>query len=357
MMDFVYEALPGRVLFGEGSLHRVPHEIDSLGAQRVMLIASGSSKPLADLLADLLEERVVARIDAVNPHVPAADVEAARQLAAGTSTEAVVTIGGGSAIGLGKNIALEIPVKHLTVPITYSGSEMTPIHGMTVDGLKRIGRDSRAKPHTVIYDSELGRALPMRVTAGSVMNAMAHCVEALYAERRNPVTSSMARDGLGALQHGLGRVIADQFDPAGRSSMLFGAFLAGTALGSVGMAIHHKICHVLGGTFGLAHGDANAVMLPHVVTANAAAEPEVVLEIAGVLETPDPAARLFDLAASAGAPSSLARLGLTVADLDRAAEIVAENPGFNPRPVDRAWVRQLLQRAFDGERPTAAGPA
>ena len=256
---------------------------------------------------------------------------------------------------MGKNIALEIPIKHLTVPITYSGSEMTPIHGMTVDGFKRTGRDSRAKPHTVIYDSKLCRGLPMRVTAGSVMNAMAHCVEALYAERRNPVTSSMAKEGLRALQRGLDRVIGDHSDPAGRSSMLFGAFLAGTALGSVGMAIHHKICHVLGGTFGLAHGDANAVILPHVLAANAAAEPEVVREIAGILDATDPAARLFDLASSAGAPSTLAQLGMTGADLDRAADIVVRNPGFNPRPVDRGWVRRLLQGAFEGERPTASG--
>lgn len=352
MKPFVYEALAGRVVFGDGALKEVPKELDSLGAGTVMLIASGSSKPLADSLADLMGDRVVARIDQVNPHVPIEDVQEARRLAVDSSTEGVVTIGGGSTIGLGKNIALEAPVRHLTVPITYSGSEMTPIHGVTINGFKRTGRDSRAKPHTVVYDPELGRGLPMAVTAGSVMNAMAHCVEALYAERRNPVTTSMALEGLTALHSGLARVVSDRFDPEGRASLLFGAFLAGTALGSVGMAIHHKICHVLGGTFGLAHGDANAVVLPHVVAANAVAEPEVVADIARVLGVADPAAGLFEIAASAGAPSSLAQLGMNAMDLDRAADIVTEHPGFNPRPVDRAWIRQLLEDAFEGRKPT-----
>ena len=353
MKPFVYEALPGRVIFGDGSLKEVPQELDSLEARSVMLIASGSSKPLADSLADLMGDRVVARIDQVNPHVPIEDVEEARRLAVDSSTEGVVTIGGGSTIGLGKNIALEAPVRHLTVPITYSGSEMTPIHGVTINGFKRTGRDSKAKPHTVVYDPELGRGLALAVTAGSVMNAMAHCVEALYAERRNPVTSSMAREGLTALHSGLVRVVSDGFDREGRASLLFGAFLAGTALGSVGMAIHHKICHVLGGTFGLAHGDANAVVLPHVVAANAVAEPEAVADIAGVLGVTDPAAGLFELAASAGAPSSLAQLGMKKVDLDRAAAIVIEHPGFNPRPVDGIWIRELLEEAFEGKKPTA----
>ncbi len=270
-----------------------------------------------------------------------------------SSSEGVVAIGGGSAIGLGKNVALALPIKHLAIPTTYSGSEMTPIHGVTGDGLKRTGRDPRAKPHTVVYDPDLTKSLPMGVTAGSVMNAMAHCVEALYAEHRNPVTSMMAMEGLRALQSGLARVVSDESSRDGRTSLMFGAFLAGSALGAVGMAIHHKICHVLGGTFGLSHGDANAVILPHVVAANAAAEREVVAAIGGALGMADPAEGLFDVAASAGAPSSLAQLGMEENDLDRAVAIVLENPGFNPRPVDRVWIRQLLDDAFLGKKPVA----
>lgn len=355
MNSFVYEALPGRVVFGDGALQKVPSEVDALGARAVMLIASGSSKPLADSLTDQMRDRVVARIDQVNPHVPIEDAEEARRIAVSSSAQAVITIGGGSAIGLGKAIALEAPVKHLTVPITYSGSEMTPIHGVTVDGLKRTGKDPKAKPHTVVYDPVLSRGLSMGVTAGSVMNAIAHCVEALYAEHRNPVTSLMAMEGLRALNSGLARVVSDRFDPDGRASLLFGACLAGTALGSVGMAIHHKICHVLGGTFGLAHGDANAVVLPHVVAANAAAEPAVIADIAEVLGVPDAATGLYELAAAAGAPTSLAHLGMEAKDLDRVADIVVEHPGFNPRPVERAWIRELLEDAFKGKKPAATG--
>jgi alcohol dehydrogenase class IV len=185
------------------------------------------------------------------------------------------------------------------------------------------------------------------------MNAAAHCVEALYAEQRNPVTALMAIEGLKALRAGLNRVVADRIDLVGRTSLLYGAFLGGAALGGVGMAIHHKICHVLGGTFGISHGDANAVILPHVVAANARAEPGVMAHIARVLGVADPAAGLFEMAVAAGAPSSLTELGMYEHDLDRAADIVLENPGFNPRPVELGWIRQLLDDAFLGRKPMA----
>ena len=355
MNGFVYDAVGGRVVFGDGSVRAVPDELEALGARTTMIIASGSSRSAADALHEQMGDRVVARIDQVNPHVPLVDIERARNLAATSSSEAVVSIGGGSAVGLGKNIALALPVKHLAVPTTYSGSEMTPVHGHTADGVKRSGRDPQAKPNTVVYDPELSRALPMAVTAGSVMNAMAHCIEALYAERRNPVTSSIATEGLRALRSGLVRVVSDQHDRDGRTSLLYGAFLAGTALGAVGIAIHHKICHVLGGTFGLSHGDANAVILPQAVAATAPFEPEVMARVAEALERADPAAGLFDLAAAAGAPSSLAQLGMKEVDLDRAADLILENPGFSPRPVERLWIRQLLDGAFLGKKPQS-GP-
>jgi maleylacetate reductase len=353
MNRFVYEVLGGRVVFGAGAVSEVPAELDTLGDRRVMIIASGSSIHLADFLSDQLGDRLAARIDQVNPHVPVEDVERARNLVVASSSQAVVTIGGGSAIGLGKNIAIRAPIHHLAIPTTYSGSEMTSIYGSTAGGFKTTGRDPRAKPHIVVYDPDLSRALPMRVTAGSAMNAAAHCVEALYAEQRNPVTSLIAIEGLTALRSGLDRVVADRIDPVGRTSLLYGAFLAGSALGSVGMAIHHKICHVLGGTFGLAHGDANAVILPHAVAANAPAEAQVMADIAGVLGVADPAAGLFDMAVAAGAPSSLTELGMYEHDLDRATDIVLENPGFNPRPVERGWIRQLLDDAFLGKKPMA----
>jgi maleylacetate reductase len=351
--SFVYDAVGGRVVFGAGAVRDVPGELKALDAGTAMIIASESSRPTADWLQEQMGDGIVARINHVNPHVPLEDVERASDLAVTSSCEAVVTIGGGSAIGLGKNLALTLPVKHLAIPTTYSGSEMTAVHGHTADGLKRTGRDARAKPHTVIYDPDLSRELPMAVTAGSVMNAMAHCVEALYAEKRNPVTSLIATEGIGALRSGLTRVVSDRHDRDGRTSLLLGAFLAGTALSAVGVAIHHKICHVLGGTFGLSHGDANAVILPHVVAANAEAEPEVMARIAGELEVGDPAAGLFEIAAAAGAPMSLSRLGMKEEDLDRAVDVVLENPGYNPRPVDRVWIRQVLDDAFLGKKPVA----
>ncbi|HLE94896.1 MAG TPA: iron-containing alcohol dehydrogenase, partial [Acidimicrobiia bacterium] len=194
---------------------------------------------------------------------------------------------------------------------------------------------------------------PREVTAGSTMNALAHCVEALYAQERNPIVSIMALEGAKALKRGSVIVAGDPGDVEGRSDLLYGAFLAGASLGAVGMAIHHRICHVLGGTFGLAHGDANAVILPHVVAYNREAEPEVMAALADALGVVDPALGLRELAETIGAPTSLSNLGIREPDLDKATEMIVEGGGYNPRPVEREWIRQLLEDAFAGRPPSA----
>jgi alcohol dehydrogenase class IV len=355
MRDFSFDSLPGRVVFGAGSLYRVPAELETLEAERVMLIAGNSAKKVADVLAERLEGRVVARITEVRAHVPREDAEEARRIAAGSNADAVVAVGGGSAIGLGKAVVLKVPLRLVAIPTTYSGSEMTPIYGMTESGIKRTGRNPRVKPSLVIYDPALTSSLPAAITAGSGMNALAHCVEALYAQNRNPITSLMALEGIRAIKKGLEDVALDSGGIEGRSELLYGAYLAGFALGAVGMAIHHKICHVLGGSFGLAHGDANAVVLPHAVACNREAEPETMRAVADALEVDEAAVGLYDLAAAMGAPTSLAQLGMTPADLERATDLVVEDAGYNPRPVEREWVRGLLEGAYIGNRPRPHG--
>jgi alcohol dehydrogenase class IV len=209
------------------------------------------------------------------------------------------------------------------------------------------------KPRTVIYDVDLTLGLPKEVTAGSTMNALAHCVEALYTQERSPIVSIMALEGVRALKRGSVVVAGDPGNVDGRSDLLYGAFLAGASLGAVGMAIHHRICHVLGGTFGLAHGDANAVILPHVVAYNQVAEPGVMASVADALGVADPAIGIRELAETLGAPTSLSELGISEQDLDKAAEMIVDSAGYNPRPVQRAWIRQLLEDAFAGRPPSS----
>jgi maleylacetate reductase len=183
------------------------------------------------------------------------------------------------------------------------------------------------------------------------MNALAHCVEALYAREANPITSLMAAEGIRALRAGIPAGIREPEDLDGRSEALYGAYLAGGALGVVGMAIHHRICHVLGGTFGLAHGEVNSVILPHAARFNQQSAPEALDLVARRLGVDDAAAGLFDFAVSIGAPTSLEALGMKAEDLDRAALLSVDPAPWNPRPVGFDDVRRILDEAFHGRRP------
>lgn len=351
MDAFTYDALPGRVVFGSGSRARVPSEVERLGARRVLLVASGSARATGDELAGALGDRLAGRWSEVVEHVPVALAERARRAARDLGADCVVCVGGGSAIGLAKAIVLDLDAPIVAVPTTYAGSEMTPIYGLT-DTHKVTGRDLRVLPRVVVYDPDLTRDLPYETSVASVLNALAHCVEGLYGPGANPVTSLAALEGIRVLARAIPHLAADPRDGETRADLLFGAYLAGSVIATVGVGIHHRTCHVLGGTYGIGHAPANAVVLPHAIAYNAPAIPEVVCRIAGAMGTDDPAAATFDLAATAGLPTSLAALGLPEDVLDEAAALVAAETHANPRAVDVASVRAMLDDAWRGTRPT-----
>lgn len=355
MRSFVYESLPGRVVFGAGTLARLAEEIDRLGSKRALLIADPAHKLLADGLAENLGVRFADVFTDVQQHVPAEGAMAAREAAARSGADCIVTIGGGSTTGYGKAIALETDLITIAVPTTYAGSEMTPIYGLTADGRKQTGRSVKVLPRTVIYDPSLTTSLPPAVTGPSGMNALAHCVEALYGREANPITSAIAEEGIRALAKGIPTSVRRPDDMEARSEALYGAYLAGAALAVVGMAIHHRICHVLGGTYGLGHGDVNAVILPHAVAFNRQAAPEAMARIARALGVEDAAAGLHDFATEIGAPTSLAQLGMAEEQLTEAARLIAESSPWSPRPVRVEDVTALLDDAFRGSRPAAGG--
>ncbi|GAB5467522.1 MAG: maleylacetate reductase [Rhodospirillales bacterium] len=351
MTPFTYDALPSRVIFGPGSLERLPEEVAKLGAERALVLCTTFQRDQAEAAARRLGKRSAGIYDRAVMHVPIETAEAARREAERLGADACVAVGGGSTVGLGKAIALESALPIVAVPTTYAGSEMTPIWGLTEKGVKKTGRDLRVLPKTVIYDPELTLSLPPQVSGPSGMNAIAHCVEALYAENANPIVSLMAADGIRALGGSLARVVAAPDDLDARGEALYGAWLAGAALGSVGMALHHKLCHTLGGSFGLPHAEVHSVILPHAAAYNREAAPEAMARIADALGCAEAPGGLFDLAASLGAKLSLKDLGMREDDLERAADLASANPYYNPRPIERAGLRALLQSAYDGRRP------
>jgi maleylacetate reductase len=361
---FVHEALPGRVVFGVGSVGQLADEVAALGLERVLLVVDEASKVVGDRVADDLGERFAGRLDEVRQHVPEELATAARRTAVEAQADGVVTVGGGSATGLGKAIAVDPaaqaasgPGRRVTlvaVPTTYAGSEMTPIYGVTGEH-KQTGRDLRALPRTVIYDPVLTVGMPSAITASSGFNALAHCVEGLYAPGTDPIVGLQAVEGVRAMAASLPAAVDHPDDLDARGGALYGAYLAGAVLAVAGTALHHKLCHVLGGTFGLVHGDVNAVVLPHVVAYNAGAAPEAMTAVAVSLDARpgQAAAALRALAERIGAPTSLAALGMPADGLDLAAErAVADTGTTNPRPPDVASLRALLLRAFDGAPPT-----
>jgi len=353
-LSFVYNAAPGRVLFGAGSLARLGEEVRRLGLGRVLVLATPSHEAEArDLAAGLGSLAAGVRATAVM-HVPVAIARAASEEARRLAADGTVALGGGSAIGLAKAVALELGLPILAVPTTYSGSEMTPIWGLTEGGTKKTGRDPRVLPRTVIYDPALILNLPPAITAVSGMNAMAHCVEALYAADGNPIASAMAEEALRRLARNLPAAVHRPADLDARAETLCGAWLAGACLGSVGMALHHKLCHTLGGSFNLPHAETHTAVLPHAVAYNAPAAPSAMARISAAISAEagqTAAAALFDLALSCGARMRLADLGLREEDLDRAAELALAAPYPNPRPLERTGILRLLDDAYRGRRP------
>ena len=357
MKDFTYIGRPARVVFGAGSLQHLEREVQQLGATRALVLCTPEQQPLADEMAKRLGARAAGVFPKAVMHVPVETASAAIDEARRVNADCALAVGGGSTTGLGKAIALQSSLPILAIPTTYAGSEMTPIWGMTENGLKKTGRDARVLPRTVIYDPELTVSLPASLTITSGMNAIAHAAEGLYAQDSNPVMDLMAEEGIRALAQALPLVRQHSGDIDARGDALYGAWLCGSVLGNVGMALHHKLCHTLGGSFNLPHAEVHTVVLPQAIAFNATAAPKAMTRIEralGVTGKVSAAAGLFDLAANNGAPVALRDIGMKESDLDRAAHIAVSNPYWNPRPLgaeQRSDIRDLLHRAYEGVRP------
>lgn len=353
LKDFIYTGLPMRVVFGAGSIARLAEELDRLGAKRALVLSTPGRGESVRRVTSSLGSRLAGVYDKAVMHVPVEVAEDARRVAAELGADCCISVGGGSTTGLGKAVALTSGLPILAVPTTYSGSEMTTVLGMTEDGAKKTLRDPRVLPRTVIYDPTLTLGLPSGISAASGMNAIAHCVEALYAVDGNPINALQAEEGIRALAAALPVIMESPADPEARSDALYGAWLAGVAFATVGLGLHHKLCHVLGGTFNLPHAQTHSIILPHAARYNRDAAPQAMARVARALGCADAPQGLYDLEAKLGLEARLSAIGMPAEGLARAARIATENPYENPRKVDYAGVLSLLQAAFEGQRPAA----
>lgn len=347
---FNFSANPGRVLFGPGRLAELAGELERLGCRRVLLLASPAQSDLLDAAARQIGRLAGGAYAKAAMHTPVHVTDDALGHLYRAGCDGLVAVGGGSAIGLGKALALRTDLPQVAIPTTYAGSEMTPILGETAAGRKTTQRTLKALPEVVIYDVELTLSLPPMLSATSGMNALAHAVEALYARDANPIVSLMAEEAVRALALGLPGIVRNGTDREARGSAQYGAWLAGACLGAVGMALHHKICHVLGGTYDLPHAETHAVMLPHVCRYNAGAAPEAMDRIAGALGAANASDGLFDLAGSLGVPMSLRELGMPESGIDAAVSQVLQDQYWNPRTPDSESLRRMMARAWAGGR-------
>ncbi|MGO8095471.1 maleylacetate reductase [Rhizobium leguminosarum] len=348
--DFIYSGSPAHIVFGEGKSAAAGEWVEKLGCANALVLSTPQQKADAEALAAQLGSLAVGVFAGAVMHTPVDVTEEAMEVVRQTQADCVVSLGGGSTTGLGKAIAYRTDLPQIVIPTTYAGSEVTPILGQTEGGRKTTVRHASILPEVVIYDPALTLGLPVGMSVTSGLNAMAHAVEALYARDRNPISTLMAAEGLQAFKTSLPDIVAVPRAADVRADALYGAWLCGTVLGTVGMALHHKICHTLGGTFDTPHADTHAIMLPHTAAYNAAAVPELLAPVADIFGG-SVGGGLWDFARQIGSPLALKDLGLSEADLDRAAEIATENPYWNPRPIDRQSIRALLQDAWEGTRP------
>jgi len=353
MKSFVYNGQPARVVFGSGTIAKLPEEIERLGLKRVLVLATPPQEAKARRLAASLSGLAVGVHAKAAMHTPISVTEDALQVVAALQADGLVAVGGGSTTGLAKAIALRTDLPQIVMPTTYAGSEMTPILGETKDGVKVTQSSPRVLPEVVIYDVDLTMTLPASLSGTSGMNAIAHAVEALYARESNPVIDLMATEAIGALVSALPVIAEKPHDRDARSKALYGAWLCGICLGSVGMALHHKLCHTLGGSFDLPHAETHTIVLPHALAYNAPAVPAVMQTLRAVLKTDDPAMALYDLAGRIGARRALCEIGMPPDGIDIATDRALANPYWNPRALEREPIRALIARAYAGEPPQA----
>ena len=350
-MKFEFNALPWRIVFAAGAIHTLPEHVDGLGYKRILVISTPEQLEHAQLVASLLGARCAGVFSEAVMHVPVETIRLATRLVRQVQADCTVAIGGGSTTGLGKALALEEDLPNIVIPTTYAGSEMTNVWGMTEAGRKKTGRDNRVLPNLTIYDPELTLGLPAEISGPSGINAMAQAVVNVTAEHVNPIISALATDAIAALSQSLPIVVKQPSNLEARSKALYGACMAGAALGAGITGLHHRICHTLGGSYNTPHADTHAIVLAHSVAFNSDAVPEGTARVAAAMNVDNAAIGIFELLQNVSQKTTLADLGIAHADLQEIAKIAVESPINNPKPVTVDDLVGILNAAFTGAKP------
>lgn len=350
-ISFEHTTLGQRVLFGSGkATENLSAEVARLSARNIMVIASDFELPMARKVAADVEVKLWH--NDVVMHVPVENANAARDAAQAAGIDLLVCVGGGSTTGLAKAVALETCIPIIAVPTTYAGSEATNVWGLTESARKRTGVDDRVLPVTVIYDAALTLSLPADMSVASGLNGMAHCIDSLWGPRGDPINAALAAEGIRALSQGLPKVKADPTGLTGREQALYGAYLSAVAFASAGSGMHHKICHVLGGTFNLPHAQTHATVLPYVLAFNAPAAPDAEARAAAAFGADSAIEGLQRLREVLAAPRALRDYGFTEEGVAEAVEIALPAiPVSNPRIVNAENLARLLTAALNGDDP------
>ena len=350
---FDYALSDSRVIFADGALNTLGDSVDdAIGASRVLVVSTPGRALFADRAREALGHRLAASFDKARLHVPVDIVAQAHDIMLACNADCLVAIGGGSPIGLGKALSRETGLPLVAVATTFAGSEMTDIWGITDENGKRTGRDKRVAPKLVIYDPELTRTMPPHVAGPSGMNAIAHAVEAMYSESVSPISSLIATEGIRLLSEALPALSSERSES--HAVALLGAHYCARALDMTMMGLHHKLCHVLGGSLDLPHALTHAVVLPYATAYNAPAASSAMGQIGkglGGVNGDDVPTQLWNLNRELGITQTLSDLGVRESDLDRIVDQATARAYPNPREVTRAGIREILEQAMSGERP------
>ncbi len=353
MEGFEYSPNPGRVIFGSGTVNNLPDEIKRINRSSPVLLSTPGQLSQAQNIEAILKGHVevVGIFSNATMHTPVHITNTAVEFAISRGADCIVSIGGGSTIGLGKAISIRAGLDHIAIATTYAGSEMTPILGETADGRKTTRSDPKILPGTVIYDVDLTMTLPVPLACVSAVNAIAHAAEALYARQRNPIIELMAAEGVRALASSVPEITVNPDSRSARSEALYGAWLCGICLGSVGMSLHHKLCHTLGGSLNLPHAQTHTIVLPHALAYNAPSVPLAMEKLAKALPDSggDAVKGLNILLGKLKVQRGLRELGMKESDVDVAADLAMKNAYWNPRAIERDPIRELIRRAWAGE--------
>lgn len=351
-LRFNHETLGQRVLFGAGQA--APHlaqEVQRLNAKNVMVIAGEFEADMARHVASEIDVSVWHH--EVVMHVPLDVAQRARQVASMNDIDLLVSVGGGSTTGTAKSVSMTTGIPSIAVPTTYAGSEATDVWGLTEQERKTTGKDPKVLPLSVIYDSELLLFLPTELSVASGLNAIAHCVDSYWAPNADPINAAMASEGIRAISQGLPLIVEDPQDIAGRDLALYGAYLSAVAFASAGSGLHHKLCHILGGTFNLPHAQTHAIVLPYVLAFNIVDAPDAEQRMTAAFGADNALEGLQKLRQTVDAPRALKDHGFTADGIPevvrQAREIVPSN---NPRLVTEDNLTRMLTAALYGTDPS-----